>query len=320
MALNMGIALKCNTSNTCQVAEDKRRRRCWISILSLHTYQAMLFRDVDLRHLLKTLPPEYTANPEKNLASSGSDTSAGALIMDLKIELFKLASRICTKDAEEKHLAGNALDSIDAEISNLRELWTERFLDAGSPSILNATSYAHWCMFEMYAHQLCLHLHRPFCRKHSTSNTVPYREASSWKCIISGAALLDFNRQYLELPRLRHHRWSIFGWTAACTVHGALALASCLLGRDAIGDDLVPYRLLFDAAVTRLGLFQHQSPIYRKAYPVLQHIRYVSSIPVFKSPSKTDYLKGHFLVQIKEKVLLVAMSTLVPLSIIGWMR
>ena len=271
----MGIALKCNNSNACQAADDERRRRCWVGILSLHTYQAMLFRDVDLKYLLKTLPPHSAARIRHNPALGASGRPTGALTMEIKIELFKLASRICSKDAIEQSLRGDALDTLDAEISDLRELWSTHFLDAGSPSVLDATSYAHWCMFEMYAHQLCLHLHRPFCRAGSTSATAPYRPASRWKCITSGAALLDFNQQYLELPRLRHHRWSMFGWNATCTVHGALALASCLLGGDHNGVDLTPYQIVFDSAVKRLGLLQQQSPIYLKAYPILRHIQYV---------------------------------------------
>lgn len=37
----------------------------------------------------------------------------------------------------------------------------------------------------------------------------------------------------------------------------------------------MPYRLVFDNAVKRLGLLQPQSPIYQKAYLILRHIRYV---------------------------------------------
>ena len=74
--------------------------------------------------------------------------------MDFKIELFKLADRICTKDAIENNVVGDELDTLDAETSNPRALWPTHFLNAGSPSVLNATSYARWCMFEMYAYQL----------------------------------------------------------------------------------------------------------------------------------------------------------------------
>jgi hypothetical protein len=45
----------------------------------------------------------------------------------------------------------------------------------------------------------------------------------------SGAALLDLHGQFLELPRLRQYRWYVFGMTSLTAMHGAMALASCLL-------------------------------------------------------------------------------------------
>lgn len=46
MALNIGIALRCNVdSQDLNPIEDERRRRCWAGLLSLHIYQRILFRD-----------------------------------------------------------------------------------------------------------------------------------------------------------------------------------------------------------------------------------------------------------------------------------
>jgi hypothetical protein len=56
MGLNIGIALQCNVDYkrpdaTC--IEVERRRRYWAGILLLHTYQAIMFRDVDIAWLTK---------------------------------------------------------------------------------------------------------------------------------------------------------------------------------------------------------------------------------------------------------------------------
>ncbi|KAJ5186346.1 hypothetical protein N7449_011110 [Penicillium cf. viridicatum] len=52
MALNIGIALRCNVGQNLSPIETERRRRCWAGLLTLHTYQGMLFRDVDMSYLL----------------------------------------------------------------------------------------------------------------------------------------------------------------------------------------------------------------------------------------------------------------------------
>lgn len=259
--------------------DTERRRCCWIGILSLHTHQAMLFRDVDIKSLLETLPPQHM----DDLQRSRGEVSAtpipgqptGTMIMDIKMTLFNLAGRICNRDATVSEPSEDSLNALDAEISERREVWSAQFLQDGSASVLDPCSYSHWCMFEMYANQLYLHLHRPFSRVRSTDGPPRYRQSSKWRCITAGTALLDIQRRYVELPRLRHHRWSIFGMNATFTVHGALALASSILDASEHSWDLSSYRLAFDAAVDRIETLQHQSAIYHKAYPILRHIQYV---------------------------------------------
>ncbi|KAK2598912.1 hypothetical protein QQS21_005654 [Conoideocrella luteorostrata] len=277
VATNMGAALKCSSSlqepRDSSNIDSERRRRCWISILSLHTYQAILFRDVDVQSLVKTLPPDLVVRQE----AMASMPATGTVVMNIKMRLFKLASRICSTDAIKTIIQeeDTLLESLDADLSKEREFWSAQFLDNGALRVLEPTSYAHWCMFEMYAHQLYLHLHRPFSRSQPTANRSRYRQSSKWRCIASGAALLDIQEKYLELPQLRHHCWTIYGMNASCTVHGALALASCLLGENQEAFNLTQYKVAFDAAVNRMGRFQHCCATYLKAYPVLSHIQYV---------------------------------------------
>jgi hypothetical protein len=273
----MGVALKLSYYSL--PSDHCRWRRCWISILSLHTYQALLFRDVDLKSLLDTLPAQSTLSGTSLGAEGASTTTAGTLVMDIKIRLLNIVSRICHKEGPISSSSGDTLESLDAEITREREIWTAKYLVNGSPSVVDATSYTYWCIFEVYANQLYLHLHRPFCRLRSSADKSQYRPFSRWRCITSGSAMLEFNQKFLEFPRFRHYRWTMFGFNATCTVHGALALASCLLGGDDETLDLAPYRLVFDAAVNRIGQHQLHSLIYKQAYPILRHIQYVA-VPV----------------------------------------
>lgn len=271
----MGIALKCNTPSEARDAttiDVERRRRCWVGILSLHTYQTILFRDIDTSSLLGSAETDFAGDHD-----SSADSSIGTRIMSFKLRLFRLSSRICPKSLNHTKLDEAALKTLDDEIAKEQASWDAEFLDNGSPSIFDTTSYAHWCMLQVYAHHLSLLLHRPFCRARvaegSNSNSSRYRPSSREKCITSGAALLDLQRRYVEVPRLRHHRWTVYGMIGACAVHGAMALASCLLEEHDDGLDLKPYRRSFDAAVDRIGMLQGHSTMYVKAYPILRHIQ-----------------------------------------------
>lgn len=271
----MGIALKCNVSSEARNAgtvEMERQRRCWVGILSLHTYQTILFRDIDTTSLLGAPDTNFSGDSD-----ASTHPSTGARVMGFKIRLFRLSSRICRKSLGHVVLDEKAIVALDAEIGQEQCAWDAAFLDDGSPRVLDITSYAHWCMLQVYAQQLYLLLHRPFCRARvfdgTSMCTSKYRQSSRRKCITSGAALLDLQRRYIEVPRLRHHRWTVHGMIGSCAVHGAMALASCLLEEHDDGLDVAPYRHSFDAAVDRIAMLQSHSTIYAKAYPILRHIQ-----------------------------------------------
>jgi hypothetical protein len=275
LALNMGIALKCNVLPESPYANDvdeERRRRCWIGLLSLHTYQTILFRDMHTRPLLRVVDADSALD-----FLLSAQPSTGTQVMDFKIRLFRLSGRICSSSFDLSALDDPAIDALDAEVGGEQALWDAAFLHDGSPSVLDTTSYAHWCLLQFYAHQLYLLLHRPFCRPRATDETGTgssrYRQSSRHRCIVSGAALLDLQKRYNDVPRLRHHRWTVYGMLGSCTVHGAMALASCLLDDQDDTMDLAPYRRSFDAAVDLIGKLQSHSTIYTKAYPILRHIQ-----------------------------------------------
>jgi hypothetical protein len=254
--------------------EIERRRRCWAGVLMLHTYQAITFQDIDMTFLLNipaTMPADIndTDVEEDNLLPATTRPTQMSVTM-FKLRLFRLSSRICRQLSDR--IDRTLLTTLDAEVAGEQQQWDSTFLIDGSPSILDTSSYAHWCILQLYAHQLYLLLHRPSCIRRNKARFLP---ASRSKCLTSGAALVDLHRQFLELPRLRHYRWYVYGLTGSYAVHGAVALASCLLdGADGVSDS-AHYRVIFDAAVQRIESLQHLSSIYRKAFPILRHLQYV---------------------------------------------
>jgi hypothetical protein len=271
----MAIALKCNAlpeSSYANDVDEERRWRCWIGLLSLYTYQTILFRDLHTRPLLRVVDADSALD-----FLLSAQQSTGMQVMGFKLRLFRLAGRICSSSFDLPRLDDSAVDALDAEVAAEQALWDAAFLHDGSPSVLDTVSYAHWCFLQFYAHQLYLLLHRPFCRLRATDKTrmggSRYRQSSRHRCIISGATLLEIYKRYDEVPRLRHHRWAVYGMLGSCTVHGAMALASCLLDDQDDMMDLAPYRQSFDAAVDLVGKLQSRSTIYVKAYPILRHIQ-----------------------------------------------
>lgn len=284
--MNMAIALKCNVlpeSPSANDMDEERRWRCWIGLLSLYTYQTILFRDLHTRPLLRVVDADTALD-----FLLSARPSAGMQVMGFKIRLFRLTARICSNSFDSSRLDNSAVDALDAEVAAEQALWDAAFLHDGLPSVLDTVSYAHWCFLQFYAHQLYLLLHRPFCRVRVTDETgmgsSRYRQSSRHRCITSGAALLELHRRYDEVPRLRHHRWAVYGMLGSCTVHGAMALASCLLDDQDDMMDLAPYRRSFDAAVDLVGKLQNHSTIYTKAYPILRHIQQVHLLPAFYVP------------------------------------
>jgi hypothetical protein len=276
IALNISIALRCNAtrpSPELNCIDVERRRRCWAGILMLHTYQAILFRDVDMSVLnIKAVMPADVDDADiledKILDPSRQPTQMSAI--RLKIQLFQLSTHICQELQDASGFSQARLEVLDAQVSAEQHHWDSIFLVDGCPSLLDTSSYAHWCVLQLYAHQLFLLLHRPFSRADAGPR---YSSASRAKCIASSAALLDIHRQLFELPRLRHYRWYSGGMSCFCALHGAVTLASCLLQNTDEELDATPYRAMFDKAVVRIHMLQDRSPICVKAYPVLQRLQ-----------------------------------------------
>ncbi|KAJ0418814.1 hypothetical protein BJY00DRAFT_302623 [Aspergillus carlsbadensis] len=279
-AHNIGIALRCNLKSKpppMSYIEFERRRRCWAGICLLHTYQAILFRDVDVSFLLDKQEPElFPADVNDSdihddfIQQPSSQPTQMSMIM-FKLRLFKLSSRICHRLSTP--LDEHTLLVFDAEIAAEQSQWDEKFLIDGKPSVLDIASYAHWCILQQYAHQLYLLIHRTFCTCQISGGGGSHRQTESQlKCISSGAALLEIQRLFFEVPRLRHYRWYVYGMTSFCALHGAVALASCLLMQGA-GFDSSGYRAAFDAAVVRVEAIRGRSSICVKALPILRHLQ-----------------------------------------------
>ncbi|KAL4908706.1 hypothetical protein BDW74DRAFT_173938 [Aspergillus multicolor] len=277
-AHNIGIALRCNLkikppSMSC--IEFERRRRCWAGICLLHTYQAILFRDVDISFLLdkqglELFPADVNDSDihDDYIRQPSSQPTQMSMIM-FKLRLFKLSSQICHRLSTP--LDEYTLAQLDAEIAAEQAQWDDKFLIDGKPSVLDIASYAHWCILQQYAHQLYLLIHRSFCTRQTPGGT-DRRTESQLRCISSAAALLEIQRLFFEVPRLRHYRWYVYGMTSFCALHGAVALASCLLMQSEEFDSSV-YRAAFDAAIVRIEAIRGRSPICVQALPILRHLQ-----------------------------------------------
>jgi hypothetical protein len=237
----------------------------------LHTYQAISYQDIDMSFLLN-LPAQMPADVNdcdilETVIRPPSTQPTQMSVMMFKIRLFQLSGRVLSQISGTLNEA--TLIALDEEVAAEQQKWSSTFLSDGSPSILEASSYAHWCILQLYAHQLYLLLHRSFCH---SRNAFHFRPASLTRCLTSGAALLDLHGKLLELPRLRQYRWYVFGMTSLAAVHGAVALASCLLEGTDSNDSSSNYHSIFDAAVLRIQSLQDRSPICLKSMPLLLHL------------------------------------------------
>lgn len=276
MALNIGIALRCNMKtkpSTMGWIAFEQRRRCWAGILMLYTYQAILFRDVNVSALSEmelTMPADVNDSDirdDMTLQPSSQPTQMSVIMF--KLRLFEISSRVCDLLSGDSELNEDRLVPFDSLISQEQAKWDATFLLDGQPSVLDIPSYAHWCILQQYAHQLYLLLHRAFCRSHSGK---PPRFQSQLKCVTSGAASLEIHRQFVELLRLRHYRWYVYDMTSFCAFHGAVALASCLIMEpDSLDASL--YRTTFDTAVSQFKSLRERSTICAKSHPILSHLR-----------------------------------------------
>lgn len=269
----MGIALRCNVNSVnLNCIETERRRRCWAGILMLHTYQAILFRDIDMSFLfnIKAMMPTEANDTdihEDTILQTTSQPTQMSL-MKFKLRLFQLSTEVCCHISGPSKLDHVSLKYLDAAVAKEEQLWDSTFLVNGVPSLLDHASYAHWCILQTYAHQPYLLLHRPF---HNSQSSI-FLPSSRDRCIKSSAALLNLHRQFCELPRLRHFRWLVNGMTSFNALHGAVALASCLLGMPDTFDS-TPHWNELHATVRRTEALQHRSPVCAKAFPILQHLQ-----------------------------------------------
>ncbi|CAG8059964.1 unnamed protein product [Penicillium olsonii] len=285
MALNMGIALRCNVnSEGLSCIETERRRRCWAGILMLHTYQAILFRDVDMSFLLNIKAEMPTDAHDNDIHENGilqrTSGPTQMSLMKFKLRLFKLSAQIGSHISGPSKLDQLALNSLDAAIAAEERLWDSTFLVNGLPSLLDLASYAHWCILQTYSHQLYLLIHQPFHNPQHSTFLAPSRE----RCIKSSFALLNLYREFYELPRLRHFRWLVRGMTTLNALHGAVALVSCLLSMPSTFDS-TPYWNEFNATVTRMEKLQNSSPVCTKAFKILEHVQRQISTVRESSPS-----------------------------------
>lgn len=278
MALNIGIALRCNVDQNLSPIETERRRRCWAGLLTLHTYQGMLFRDVDMSYLLdikSSLPADVNDSDitdEGILHSSSRSEPTQMSVMLGKVRLFQLSTQICRHISGPSRLDQRSLHKFDVAIAEEQKQWDSSYMVDGSPSILDSTSYAHWCVLQTYAHHLFLLLHRPF--HHSKAPW--FLPASRERCISSSTALISIHRQLYEAPLLRSYLWLLSGVTSLKALHAAVALNSCLQDISSPVDskyDLDSLREDIENLVIRMKDLSGRSNICSRAYRILRHLQ-----------------------------------------------
>ncbi|CAG7945408.1 unnamed protein product [Penicillium nalgiovense] len=272
MALNIGIALRCNVdSQGLNHLETERRRRCWVGILTLHTYQAILFRDIDMSFLLDiktTMPADVNdADITQEGVSRPSSAPTQMSVMMFKVRLFRISTQICHHISGPSRLEVEPLNKFDATIAAEQQRWDSTYLVDGAPNILDS-SYAYWCILQTYAHQLYLLLHRPFRHSRSPHFLTTSRE----RCIASSAALMDIHRQIYEVPLLRPYLWLLRGVTSLKALHAAVALNSCLLDMPS-SFELGLYREKLNKLVLRMEDLSRRSAICLKAHRILLQLQ-----------------------------------------------
>lgn len=274
VALNIGIALRCNiNSPNLNCIEKERRRRCWAGILLLHTYQGILFRDIDMSFLLNIPAAMPTDANDVDILEDRIQEPltrpTGMSLMVFKLRLFELSTRICAETHNNLSFDESARDSYDILIAKQQQDWDSLFLPNGTPLLLDTASYAHWCILQTYAHQLYLLIHRPFY--HSRSDH--FSALSRSRYLGSSVALLDLHRQIYELPTLRPYRWLLNGMTSFNALQGAVALATCLMDEPESEATMAAKIEIFTAAVGRIESLQPTSALCAKAYPALRSLQ-----------------------------------------------
>ncbi|GLA56429.1 hypothetical protein AtubIFM55763_007413 [Aspergillus tubingensis] len=273
MALNIGIALRCNVEQkNLGTIETERRRRCWAGLLTLHTYQGMLFRDFDMSYLLSIQAPlpadvnDVDITNEGIVQQSCSEPTQMSVMM-AKLRLFRLSTQICRHTSGPSRLDQQALHDLDAAIAEEQKQWDAAYMVDGSPNILDSNRYAYWCVLQTYAHHLYLLLHRPF--HHSKASCfLPF---SRERCISSSAAMISLHRQLYEAPILRNYFWLLSGVISLKALHAAVALNSCL--QDDTEHNLESFREEIESLIARMKDLSGRSHICLRAYRILRHLQ-----------------------------------------------
>jgi hypothetical protein len=274
MALNIAIALRCNVdepSSACNYIGVERRRRCWAGLLTLHTYQAILFRENHMSFLLDfkaTLPAESNDADINERGIVRSSTRPTQLtVMILKVSAFRLSTRVCSHAASPSRLDENVLRELNDAIAQEQDIWDDTFLIEGSPNLLDST-YAYWCILQAYAHQLYLLLHRPFYLSQSAN----YLPESRERYIVSSLALIDIHQQLYQLPLLKHYQWLVNGVVTSQALHGAVALASVILDLPDAPNSAV-YQAELAKFLGRMETLSTRSPVCSRAYGVARQLQ-----------------------------------------------
>ncbi|KAI1319505.1 hypothetical protein F5Y16DRAFT_405959 [Xylariaceae sp. FL0255] len=297
IALNIAIALQCNLETApsgLRRIEVERRRRCWAGLLSLYTYQAVSHPGLDMIFLTNdriALPADVNdVDIQENCISEVSSRPTQMSVMMNKIRLFQLSTRICRYLRGPDKYDEATRDRFDAEIAEEQRRWDAEYLTDRRRNFLQFTSYPCWVFFQLHAHHLCLLIHQPFCRSR-TNNSTGFRQQSRARCINSGAILLDLHRQLWECRRLRPFRWTMDGLISFYALHGAVALASCLLEDDPGSVEAgMQYREAFVSAVSRIATLQARSAICEKAYPILHQLQTLLFPTDLPNPSNAVFM------------------------------
>ncbi|CVL07114.1 uncharacterized protein FMAN_15270 [Fusarium mangiferae] len=275
VALNMGIALRCNVINHSNqnFIEQQRRCRCWAGVRMLYTYQGILFRDVDPSFLLalpSPMPAEVNDSDIHADAVGEPSTYPNSMsVMIFKLYLFELSTQICSRLSNSSTFDQAAMNHFDALIRTKQQQWTSVFLPSGCATFLDTAGYAYWCILETYAHQLYLLIHRPFYHSQSPQ----FLPSSRRRYAESSIALLETYEKLCELPTLRPYRWLVNGMTSFNALQGAIALAACLMDKPGQESTTDFHTAVFDAAVLRIESLRKSSPVCERAYSAVQAIQ-----------------------------------------------
>ncbi|KAH8424654.1 fungal specific transcription factor domain-containing protein [Aspergillus melleus] len=221
--------------------EAERRRRCWAGLLTLHTYQGMIFRDVDMSYLLsiKSTEPADVNDSDITDKAISQPSSRGEItqmsVMMAKLRLFRLSIQICRHISGPSRLDQHLLHEFDAAIAEEQKQWDTTYLIDGSPNILDANSYAYWCVLQT---------------------------------------------QLYEAPLLRNYFWLLSGVTSLKALHAAVALNSCLQDISSAVDpgyDLNSFRQEIETLIVHMKDLSGRSHICLRAYRILHHLQVQAS-------------------------------------------